>query len=141
MTAGLIKEFRRLKPPGEVPGTPNILVVEDCQNDMDMMAHVLERMGCNVIQAASGEQACEHIREALTPEKQDIHIVFLDLRLPGMDGREVLARIKALAPNLPVVIVTGAPYLDIDRMSYVGCIQKPLAVCDVDEILRKHRLK
>jgi len=58
-------------------------------------------VGYEVDSATSGEEALNKI-EANRPQ-----VVFLDLRMPGMDGIEVLKRIRAKDKKLPVIIVTG----------------------------------
>ena len=60
----------------------------------------LEQKNYDVTQAQSGIEALDEIK------KQDFDIVFLDEQMPGLDGLETLARIKAVRPNVPVVMIT-----------------------------------
>jgi DNA-binding response OmpR family regulator len=60
----------------------------------------LEQKGFEVVTANNGDDALEIIRE------RPFDIIFLDEHMPGMSGVETLAEIKAIYPNLPVVMIT-----------------------------------
>jgi DNA-binding response OmpR family regulator len=79
-----------------------VLIVEDEQQAGDLLAHYLAEAGHRVARAATGEEAMTLARE-LKPDA-----ITLDILLPGRDGHEVLARLKA-APetrDIPVVVVS-----------------------------------
>lgn len=80
-----------------------ILAVDDEEHILELLAYNLERDGYRVIKAESGERALE----ILGSEKIDI--VLLDWMLPGMDGIEVLRRIRAdkNSHNIPVIFLTA----------------------------------
>ena len=78
-----------------------ILVVDDEPNIIRSFQMILGGEGFTVEGAASGEEALER----LAAEAFDA--VFLDLNLPGIDGIEVLRRVRADRPGLPVVMVSG----------------------------------
>lgn len=80
-----------------------ILAVDDEEHILELLAYNLERDGYKVLKAESGE----HALEILAAEKVDI--VLLDWMLPGMDGIEVLRRIRADKSNnrLPVIFLTA----------------------------------
>ncbi|HBB16758.1 MAG TPA: sigma-54-dependent Fis family transcriptional regulator [Syntrophus sp. (in: bacteria)] len=80
---------------------PSILVVDDEEEIRKIMSGILEKEGFNVITAPEGRQAIEKICFN-TPD-----VVLLDVRMPGLNGMEVLKKIKALDDNLPVVLVTA----------------------------------
>ena len=79
----------------------NILLIDDDKDYLKVMGSWLESVGYKVTSAASGEEALNKI-EVSRPQ-----VVFLDLRMPGMDGMEVLEKIRAKDKKLPVIIVTG----------------------------------
>jgi len=86
--------------------TPNnhnktILVVDDDLSVREVVRMALEDAGYSAHAVETGESALE----SLAKEKFDL--VVLDLRLPGMDGIEVLRNIKAIMESLPVVMITG----------------------------------
>ena len=78
-----------------------ILVVDDDPVIGKSFDRVLSGKGYAVITAADGEEALRK----LSAETYDV--VFTDIRMPGMSGLEVVERVKASQPWLPVVIVTG----------------------------------
>jgi sigma-B regulation protein RsbU (phosphoserine phosphatase) len=80
----------------------SILVIDDEAIVRESMAIYLEDSGYNVIQAVDGEQGL-----ALFCEFQP-NLVLCDLRMPEMDGMTLLTKISALAPETPVIIVSGA---------------------------------
>src|SRR5512143_931666 len=84
-----------------MPGAPTVLLVEDDDDSRELMAEVLASAGYEVVTAASGAEAVR-----LLPGRR-VDVVITDLGLPGMGGREVARASKALAPGVPVVVVTG----------------------------------
>jgi DNA-binding NtrC family response regulator len=78
-----------------------LLVVDDEKNIREGLAASLEMDGYNAVCAASGDEAWELYC------KGDIDLVITDLRMPGMDGEELMRRILAETPGLPVIILTG----------------------------------
>lgn len=84
-----------------------VLVVDD-EPDVRLVARViLEAAGHHVDEAGSGEAALDHLDRSTVPD-----VVLLDVRMPGLDGWEVLRRIRRNpgVPTIPVVIFTA----DID---------------------------
>jgi CheY-like chemotaxis protein len=80
---------------------PRILVVDDTPANLKLLQTIFEFERFSVALVESGEAALAQAAVRL-PD-----IVLLDLRMPGMDGIEVLGRLKAMAPNLPVIILTS----------------------------------
>jgi DNA-binding response OmpR family regulator len=78
-----------------------ILLVDDEEEFVTTLAERLELRGLQARAALNGEAALQMI-EADTPE-----IVILDVMMPGLGGFEVLRRIKAQHPQLPVILLTG----------------------------------
>lgn len=80
-----------------------ILVVDDQEENRDMLSRRLVKKGYETLVAENGMEALELI------EKEPIDIVLLDIRMPGLDGNEVLERIrKNYSPtDLPVIMVTA----------------------------------
>ena len=106
-------------------GTETLLVVEDEEMLSELLKASLEALGYTVITASSGDQALS-IYETLGEE---IALVISDLGLPGMSGRDLFQKIRALRPEARVVIATG--YLDPETGTELltlganGFIQKP----------------
>jgi len=78
-----------------------ILVVDDEESMVQFMTVLLRREGYEVITAASGPQALELLQES------SVDAVVTDLKMPGMDGIELLDRIKKHDETLPVIIMTA----------------------------------
>jgi PAS domain S-box-containing protein len=106
-------------------GTETLLVVEDEEMLSELLKASLEALGYTVITASNGDQALS-IYETLGEE---IALVISDLGLPGMSGRDLFQKIRALRPEARVVIATG--YLDPETgtelltLGAKGFIQKP----------------
>jgi DNA-binding NtrC family response regulator len=80
---------------------PRVLVVDDEEEIRKILRNILEKEGFEVITAPDGQQAMKKICFD-TPDA-----VLLDVRMPGLNGMDVLKKIKALDDNLPVVLVTA----------------------------------
>lgn len=79
-----------------------LMVVDDDRNTRRLIQDILKTTGLyTVIQAASGEACLRKMVES------PVDLVMLDMQMPGMDGLETLRRIKAMAPELPVIIMTA----------------------------------
>jgi len=78
-----------------------ILVVDDEPSQRQLLGGFVESLGFRAEEAASGEEALEAIRRA-APD-----MVLLDVRLPGISGIEVLAEIRQIAGDLPVLLITA----------------------------------
>ena len=102
-----------------------ILVVDDEQAIRDAMRMILEYDGYDVITAASGPDALTMI------EREAPDLVFLDIKMPGQDGLEVLSRVRAQYETLPVVIVSAhgvaSTALEAGRLGAFRFIEKPLS--------------
>ena len=83
------------------PEAPCILVVDDEDSLRYTLIGLFQRMGYRAAGAASGEEALEHIA------RQTFDVVLLDLKMPGMDGTEVLKAARPLAPDTVFIILTA----------------------------------
>jgi DNA-binding NtrC family response regulator len=79
----------------------NILIVDDEKVILDSCSQILKKEGYKVRVASDGNEGLSSFKEEL------FHVVILDIKLPGMDGMEVLANIKEESPETPVIIITG----------------------------------
>jgi CheY-like chemotaxis protein len=119
-----------------VPGAPiEVLLVEDNADDAALTRHALERakLRNRVHHVTTGVDALAFVRrEGRFAAAQPPDLILLDLNLPGMDGRELLAVIKAdeHLRHIPVVVVTGSQ-LDEDvlrsyRLHANAYVKKPI---------------
>ena len=77
-----------------------VLMVDDEDRFRETTEKILRKKGFETIMAASGE-------EALTKIGEHPDVVVLDVKMPGMDGHQVLREIKAKKPDMPVIMLTG----------------------------------
>ena len=80
-----------------------ILVVDDEEVVRSLLKETLEELGHTVMVAGTSSEGLELVKQ------QDFDLVFLDLKMPGIDGAELFSQIKTIKPKLPVTIITGYP--------------------------------
>ena len=101
-TAFLYRALRTsLSSGGGAALAPNVLVVDDDDFVRLSLQHLLEAHGYRVFSAVGGKEALELL------EREAIDLVLTDLRMPGMDGLELLARVKGRWPHIAVILLTG----------------------------------
>jgi len=84
-------------------GEVRLLIVDDETELLESLGATLRRRGMRVATAASAAQALERLNDRL------FDVVVLDVKMPGMDGIELLGRIKAAQPAAEVILLTGHP--------------------------------
>lgn len=102
-----------------------LLVIDDEMAIRDTMRMLLEYDGYEVLVAGSGQEGLALV------EKEHPDLVFLDVKMPGMDGLEVLSRLRGMNDSLPVVIVSAhgntTTALEAGRLGAFRFIEKPLS--------------
>ena len=78
-----------------------ILIVEDDKNLQITLSHILKEEGYDVITTMWGSMAIEEVKKGI-PD-----LVLLDIMLPGMNGMQVLEKVKKIEKSLPVIMITG----------------------------------
>ncbi len=111
-----------------------ILLVDDEDRFRTTMVATLERRGFSVRAVASGSKAIEEI------QKNNIDVVVLDVKMPGMDGHQTLREIKRLKPEVEVIMLTAYPSIDssfeVLHNNVFAYLCKP---CDVDLLVNRIR--
>jgi two-component system response regulator PilR (NtrC family) len=113
--------------------TKKILIVDDNPNMSVLLSDILEIFDFKGSHAADGNEALDKLRRG----KYDL--VFTDLRMPNMDGLDLLKAIKSEHPGLPVVVVTG--YSGSETRDEVlaekadGFLSKPFKVHEIQTLL------
>lgn len=109
-----------------------ILVVDDEKNIRLTMSQSLEPLAIPVQTAVNGEEALQKLQATR------FALVFLDLKMPGMDGMAVLRQIKADWPKTRVVIITAhgtiASAVEAMKLGAVDFIQKPFSPAEIREL-------
>lgn len=112
---------------------PHVLVVDDEPNVRRALARLLSGSGYTVHTAADGEEALTRLAE------QKMAAIVTDIVLPGIDGIELLRRIRSTDPDLPVVVITGGPRLEtaIEAMRYgaLRYLVKPVDPVELRKVL------
>jgi two-component system nitrogen regulation response regulator NtrX len=107
-----------------------ILIADDELGVRSSLERLLEFESYRVIQAANGPSALNIVRD------RAVDLVLLDIKMPGMDGLEVLSQIHQEHPQLPVVIISGhgtiQTAVEATRLGAFDFIEKPI---DADRIL------
>ena len=112
-----------------------ILAVDDLQENRELVARNLSRIGHFVVTAASGKEALQAL------EQSDVDVVLLDLIMPGMDGGKTFDYIREKCPQIPVLLSSGyAMNGQAEKIMNRGCdgfIQKPFSVYELSQKIRK----
>ena len=122
---------------GSGSGRPSVLLVEDNEENRELLAHMLRSRGADVLAVGSGREAVE------AAARLRFRFVLLDLQMPGMDGFQVLRRLRALPAGgrLPVVALTALTSdLVKERCEAEGMddfVSKPVTLARVGELVAK----
>ena len=115
--------------------THKIMVVDDDTDLRTTLQEILIGKGREVLTAKDGFQAIELASEG------NIDLIFMDIRLPGMDGVETFLKIKDILPNCTVVMMTGyAVESLIERALSEGAktgLNKPVSIDEILEVVDK----
>ncbi|MED3561665.1 two-component system response regulator [Bacillus sp. MUM 116] len=113
-----------------------ILIVDDQFGIRILLNEVFQKEGYQTYQAANGIQALDIVK------KHDPDLVLLDMKIPGMDGIEILKRMKVIDPEIRVIIMTAYGELDmIQEAKDLGAIThfaKPFDIDDIRAAVKKH---
>lgn len=106
-----------------------ILVVDDDQLILALFKATLEEQGHTVVTAGTSAEGIRCVKQL------DFDLVFLDLKMPEIDGAEVLRQMRSVKPNLPVTIITGYPDSEIMQRALkqgpFGVMTKPFGNSDI----------
>jgi DNA-binding NtrC family response regulator len=114
---------------------PSVLLVDDEVAFVETLVKRLEKRDIRVNFAHSGQEALEKL-DASGPTKIDV--VILDVKMPGMDGLETLARIKEAHPLIEVIMLTGHATVEsaIEGMKK-GAYDYLMKPCEVEILIEK----
>ena len=115
-----------------VEGRVRALVVDDVRHNRDVLAHLLRDLGCEVAVAEDATGALAHVA------RDSPDVVFVDVRLPGLDGFELARRLRGAGNGAPALVAHSASALrhEIDsylRAGFDAFLPKPF---DADDLRR-----
>ena len=112
----------------------NVLVVDDEKNIRLTLSEALRDLDLKVDTAAGGEEALSKL------EASDYGLILLDIRMPGMDGLEVLRRAREMKPQVPVIMITAhAAAENVVRAMQLGAvdfIRKPFSTSEIRALVQ-----
>jgi len=95
-----------------VMNAPCCLIVDDEQRLRQVLTHLMRRDGFRCIEASNGAEALDQLR------RHSVSLVLTDLRMPRMDGMELLQQVRTFHPDVAVVMITAVP----DVQAAVTCL-------------------
>ncbi len=123
---------------------PRILVVDDEESIRGILNETLDMIGCEVIEAASAEEAMKEIKA------HAFHLIMTDIRMPGLSGMDLLKKVRAIPLETEVIIMTSHASLETAiqamRLGAYDYLLKPFEELDwvaavVQRALEKRRLE
>jgi PAS domain S-box-containing protein len=125
---------------GLLPGQPpyRLLIVDDSAENRFVLRQLLERVGFQVLEAAGGQEAVDLYKSG------QHHLIWMDLRMPGMDGDEAARRIReAESGRRTAIIALTAGVMEnkgpsSDSGVFDGWVYKPFRETEIFEQLEKH---
>jgi two-component system NtrC family response regulator len=112
-----------------------LLIVDDEANQRESLGGFLVKQGYDVVLAADGETALRILREDI------VDVMITDVRMPDIDGVELLARAKGLNPLVEVIVVTAfgtiAHAVEAMRRGAAGYLAKPIDLDEIELLVQK----
>ena len=110
-----------------------LLLVDDEHAFVEVMSQRLHKRGFVVTVASSGQEALNRLEG-----NENIEVVILDVKMPGMDGIETLRMIKKNRPLVKIIMLTGHATINsaIDAMK-LGAFDYLIKPCDIEELIFK----
>ncbi len=118
---------------GRARVTKRILVVDDMQYLRDVQVMLLNEAGYVTTALGSAREALDRLPE-LAPD-----LILLDVSMPGMDGRQFLARLRSRPEwqQLPVILTTGRSVEDVARENRCDVLPKPFSEVALLDLVRR----
>ena len=121
---------------GEYLVMKKILVVDDDRDFLESLQLVIFEQGHRVYTVSDGYSAIEQYK-TFKPD-----IVFLDIKMPGIDGYETFIQIRKHDPGAQIILMSGyvldvVRYTDVEK-SAAGIINKPILFDDLKDVINKH---
>ena len=112
-----------------------VLVVDDEAVVRNGICRVLSEKGIETTAAAGGQEALDYLK------RHPVELVLLDIRMPDMDGLDVLKQIRGTYPDTDVIMITGYPTIDsavrCTKLGALDYLVKPFRLDDLEAALQK----
>ena len=109
-----------------------ILIVDDEKNIRLTLSQALETLGVEIDTASNGEEALAKLNE------KEFGLILLDIRMPGMDGMEVLRRVREIRPDIRIIMITAygtiESAVEAMKLGAVDFLQKPFNPEEIREL-------
>lgn len=110
-----------------------ILIADDDDGNYYLLKHYLSEFNCNVIRAMNGLEAVNIFKE-----RPDIDLVFMDMRMPVMNGMEASKIIQEINSKIPIIIITAFAYDNTELEKFKTVCNKvetkPITVQKIDAL-------
>jgi len=114
-----------------------ILFVEDDELIINSIEPVFKKVFQNIFMARNGEDGLN-----LFKENQDVDFIITDIKMPKMNGLEMIEEIQKIKQNIPTILITADgeydSFLKADELGVYRYILKPLDVQEILEAIIKH---
>ncbi|MBW1799250.1 MAG: response regulator [Deltaproteobacteria bacterium] len=109
-----------------------MMLVDDEERFLTTTKKLLSKKGYDVVSATNGSEALDKLKT------QNIHVVILDVKMPGMDGVATLKKIKMLYPLVEVIMLTGHATVEsaVDGLKF-GATDYLMKPTDVEVLIQK----
>ena len=112
-----------------------ILIVDDEKNIRLTLSQALETLGAEIDTASNGEEALAKLKE------KEFGLILLDIRMPGMDGMEVLRRVREIRPDIRIIMITAygtiESAVEAMKLGAVDFLQKPFDPEEIRELVSR----
>jgi CheY-like chemotaxis protein len=111
---------------------PRVVIADDEVHILDLVATVVEELGCRVIRASNGERALDAVLEHRPA------LVVTDVMMPRLRGDELVRRLKQnpQTASIPVVLLTSLPQRNLQSVAADAVITKPFDLEQVSSVVR-----
>jgi DNA-binding response OmpR family regulator len=120
---------------GKAMKDKSVLIVDDEKNIRLTLSQALEALEVETETAANGEEALAKLKE------KEFSLILLDLKMPGIDGMEVLRQVSRIRPDIRIIILTAygtvESAVEAMKLGAADFIQKPFAAEEIRELVSR----
>ena len=121
------------EPRGETEGDETLLVIDDEEFVLSILSRGLKERGYRVLLAQNGREGLEIL------QRQAVDLVLLDLSMPIVSGRDVLAELRKANMEIKVIVFTGFAATKDQFSEVIDVVQKPLKIAELARRVRSPR--